>query len=301
VPEVCVSDEEHEERQPGEVPKAQARGDLKRKRDAEDLTKKAERLERDASLAENDVKERTAAIVAKAEELRKLQEDVRKRQERAAVARKAAFRARQEAELHDLPPVPARPSNPFNLFQKEMMPKVAAEQNLRGKKPIQRLSELWNQLSQAEKKKYTDRFDQEMKDYREWERSEEGKVILAKRHGILKAYAQGDAQEPDAKASPAAKRAKAAVEPSITPVKPHRAAAAKQPSSTAPAAAEPCIDEAVLQEASALNLQGLLLNLAGRPEVRAMKKSSHELLKALKDSGGMVNVAKRILVASGEH
>merc|ERR1712060_193015 len=106
--------------------------------------------------------------------------------------------------------------------------------------------------------------------------------------------------EPDANASPAAKRAKASEGPTTTPVKPNQPPT-KLPPAKQLAAVEPCVEEAVLQEASALNLQGLLLNLAGRPEVRAMKKSSHELLQALKDSGGMVNAAKRILVASGEH
>jgi len=302
-PVECVSDGEQEAQQPAEVPKTQARqprGGLKRKSGTEDLAKRAERLEKDASLAEDGVREKTAAVQAKAEELRKLEEQLRKQQDRATAARREALRARREAAFHDLPPVPAKPSNPFNLFQKEMMPKVAAETLPSGKRPIQRLSELWNQLSPVEKKKWTDRFHQELKEYMEWERSAEGKVVLAKRHEILKAHMPGDTKEPDTKASPAAKRAKAATEPTTTPVKPQRPAAAKQPSSTAPAAVEPCIDEAVLQEASALRLQGMLLNLAGRPEVQALKKSSQELLKALKDSGGMVNAAKRILVESGE-
>jgi len=303
-PEVVVSGEEPEAQKPAEVPKTQdqqARGDLKRKRDVEDLTKKAERLEKDAGLAEDCVKQTTAAVQTKAEELRKLEEELQKRQERAAVARRVALRARQEAALHDCPPVPKKPANPFNIFQTEIMPKVVAESLPSGKRPIQRVSELWNQLSPAEKKKYTDRYYQEMKEYTAWERSEEGKVIIAKRHEIQKAYAQGDTQEPDTKASPAAKRAKAAKEPTTTPVKPQRGPAAKQRPLTAPAAVEPYIEVAVLKEAIALGLQGQLHNLAARPEVQTMKKSSQELLKALKDSGGLVNAAKNIILASGVH
>jgi hypothetical protein len=39
-----------------------------------------------------------------------------------------------------------------------------------------------------------------------------------------------------------------------------------------------------------------LLNLAARPEIQALKKSSQELLEALQGNGGMVNAAKRALL-----
>lgn len=61
------------------------------------------------------------------------------------------------------------------------------------------------------------------------------------------------------------------------------------------------IDPDVLQESGKLGLEGMLRNLAGRPEVLASGKTSRQIFAALQASGGLVNVAKRALteVAGG--
>jgi len=296
------------EKEPGDAPPAQApqapparqsRGDLKRKRDLAPLTKKAERLARDEQQAEQGVTEKRALVEAKAAELRRLEEDLRKQQEIAAAARRAATKAEQEVATHDLPPVPEKPSNPWIRFQQQVLPTVIAEP---GKKPLQKLAEMWQNVSKEEKQKYVDAYDADMKEYKAWERSEEGIAILARRSEIIQAQkrgvgggisvsaAQPGSEERDTQASPA-KRAKPS-EPMPTPVK--QRSVAKPPVNT-PAAAAPAIEESILEEADKLSMRGQLLNLAGRPEVQAMKKSSQDLLNALKASSGMVNAAKRIL------
>merc|ERR1712050_526343 len=57
------------------------------------------------------------------------------------------------------------------------------------------------------------------------------------------------------------------------------------------------IDADVLAEAAKLGLDGMLRNLAARPEVIACGKSSRDIFSALQASGGLVNAAKRALLS----
>merc|ERR1740129_545467 len=88
---------------------------------------------------------------------------------------------------------------------------------------------------------------------------------------------------------PSAKKAKPAAEK--VSAKERAAAKAKAP--------VVAIDAGVLAEASKAGMEGMLQNLAARPEVVASGKSSSEIFQALKASGGLVNPAKRALLGAG--
>lgn len=66
----------------------------------------------------------------------------------------------------------------------------------------------------------------------------------------------------------------------------------------APLPPPPELDSGVLRDAARLGLEPTLRNLAGRPEVASSGKSAREMLKALQASCGLVNIAKRALLAS---
>merc|ERR1711972_746522 len=78
-----------------------------------------------------------------------------------------------------------------------------------------------------------------------------------------------------------------------TPVKQRRVVCARAPSNE-----EPLLDEKVVEEAGKVGLLAQLRNLASRPEVLALQKSSQKLLDALKANDGLVNAAKRSLVGA---
>lgn len=260
---------------------------MKRKREVEDLSRKAERLEREADRAEQLAKEEAAVVEAMAEELRKRQAALKAREEAAASARRSAIKARREVACHELPAARAKPKSIWNTFVN------------RQQASLQVCAEMWSKMSSEEKKSYQVIFDEEMKAYQVWVNSEEGREILAKRREVLETQQATAARATELRApapngsepnevghvSPA-KRARPS-EPKPTPVKTR----SKAPINTGPA-----IEEAVLEEASRLSMSEQLLNLASRPEIQALKKGSQELLEALKGSGGMVNAAKRTLM-----
>merc|ERR1712150_31151 len=79
-----------------------------------------------------------------------------------------------------------------------------------------------------------------------------------------------------------------------TPAKQRRVSNVRAP----PPTTDSEFDEKVLEEASRADMLAQLRNLAGRPDVLALGRSSQELLNALKANGGMVNAAKRALLTS---
>jgi len=91
----------------------------------------------------------------------------------------------------------------------------------------------------------------------------------------------------------ASQQAKKADDP--TPVKKPRPARVSRGAAAA-TAPQPHIDEKVLTEASKLDLEAGLRNLASRAEVMASGKSSRAILEALKASKGLVNPAQRALL-----
>jgi hypothetical protein len=59
---------------------------------------------------------------------------------------------------------------------------------------------------------------------------------------------------------------------------------------------QPTLDATVLREAERLGYEGLLRNLASRPEVAACRVTARVMLEALKSTGGLVNPAKHAIV-----
>merc|ERR1712157_185236 len=172
--------------------------------------------------------------------------------------------------------------------------------------------EMWQQVSETDKKKYQEQFEEKMKKYKE-EMGEYKKTKGAEveedgeeeEEVAEETPKKKEAKEPKTRASPK-KRAeetpkkKEAKEPKkrASPKKraaaesPAKAPAAKRGRTAKQTADVADIDTTVLKEAQKLNLEDQLKNLASRPDVKASGKSSRVLLEALKSSKGLVNQAK---------
>jgi len=232
------------------------------------LQDEADKEDKEAAVLEAEIAAKRDVAACKRAEARKVA------QEHARVFREAAL-AKVEASMRK------KPSNAWFMFTAEVMPKTEAESiSARTKK----VSEMWRNMSAEEKQKYKDKFDEENKKYLQWAASEEGRKLLHERGQILL----------ECKATSERTLGAAAGVPQVvleSPVKQRRVELAK-----APQAAEPALDEKVLQEAEQLSMRSQFCNLAGRPDIIALKRSPQELLNALKASNGMVNVAKRTLL-----
>merc|ERR1711920_1215453 len=141
--------------------------------------------------------------------------------------------------------------------------------------------------------------------------SEEGQKNLRERNELRARCKAGSMEELDKaigaasssntdevpKASPA--KRKSHVEKDETPIKDRavkqRRVALGQVSPPTKALA---LDEEVLEEAGKANLAEQLRNLAARPDVLALGRSSQELWHALKAHNGMVNAAKHALLSA---
>lgn len=229
-----------------------------------------------------------AEALAKRAEARKVSQEYARRQREAGLAQ-------LEASL------PKRPSNPYFLFSAEV--KLSGEALMSGSArqadQNKKIAAMWAALSAEEKQKYKDRYDAENKKYHEWAHTEEGQRIISERNEVLRQCraAQGELAEAVAASEPGQQgdcvMPPRGVSTFETPVKRHRVAFAKTPPVT-----EVTLEEEVLEEADRANLLASLRNLAGRPDVLALKKSSQELLQALKANDGMVNAAKRSLLSA---
>jgi len=285
-----------------------ASADSKRKRaaaaktpDLQAMAARVKRLQAEAGEALTAAKEFEADV---ARQIQELQSAVAAKHAAAdskdAAAKRASqdyFKVRCEAALaHLQAEIPKRPSAPFFMF--------CAEHNIVGGDVSERnkkKSEMWAGLPAEEKKKYLDRYEAGMRRFNEWGNSEEGRKNLRERNELLRQCRLESKEELDSAtvggettgASPAKRAAKtgAAAE---TPVKLRRVASSKG----SPQSSDQALDEKVLEEASKAGLQEQLRNLASRPEVLALGKSSQELWDALKASNGMVNASKRALLGS---
>lgn len=335
-------------------PPPRARQSRKRERDVEALSAKVERLEKSAQQEGEIMRDMAAELETAAAEFRKQIESTavtfHKQQETLTASRKLAAKARQELADLQMPAGREKPASPVTLFMKEIRPTLMLQSG--GGSGMKKIAALWAALSEDEKKRYKDAFAVEMREYKEWACSDEGRAILARRQSHkatqndnLRIYCGGEALatakalaavracvqtfsrefgeessqvEEDSDESPA-KRAKiepdtppkkqqireqlqavvtATLEPATSPVASpikHRSAGRSSARSQV-VAVSPAIEEEVLQEASGLSLSAQLINLAGRPEVQALKKSSQELLNALRANDGIVNAAKRYLI-----
>jgi len=209
-----------------------------------------------------------------------------------AEARKAAqvyARMEYEEELAKLESsVPKRPNNPFLMFTVDIRTTAAKDfDGLHVTEVNKKISTMWKEMGETEKKVYTDKFAQENKKYREWEETEEGRKTMSALSAIR------------IKMKASEKELMGVDQSGATPPKQQRStpAVTAKPEATAKPTApvESSFDEKVMLEAEKAGLVGQLRNLAGRPEVRALNKTDADLLAALKASGGMVNAAKRSL------
>jgi hypothetical protein len=138
----------------------------------------------------------------------------------------------------------------------------------------------WKILSEEEKKPYEDKYKEKMQAYR---------VAMV---------------EHTAKAGPqkamTPKKAKAAVKTDKTPTpsKPAKSAKGKVSGATPAAKAEVFIESKVLAEAAKLGYEAALRNLAGRADVKGLKKLDRDLLEAIKTSRGLVNPARYALLGA---
>jgi len=279
-----------------EKPQAQSKRQpwrsVKRNRELDVLTRKAEKLEREAGQAD----EVTNTLVADREklvvQLRQLEqavhaqdERISKQKEAAMAVRKAANKARQEEALHNVPEGRGKPVKPFNAFVRDTRPTLVVEDgNILG--TIKKMAQMWADISEEQKQKYSDAYAAEKKEYAAWQCSEEGRAILIQRREALETPTKRVAPSPQV-ATPNKR-----VAPSSQVATPHKRVA---PSAQV-AMAAPGLDEALLAEADKLAMRAQLLNLANRPEIQALKKTPQELLEALRESSGMVNAAKRHLL-----
>merc|ERR1712187_963329 len=105
-----------------------------------------------------------------------------------------------------------------------------------------------------------------------------------------------EAEEP----SPPSKKAKKTekTEKTPTPPKPVKSGKGKGRGAAKALTAEVEVDTKVLAEATELGYEAALRNLAGRADVKDLKKSDKDLLGALKTSGGLVNPARRALLGA---
>merc|ERR1719189_1157716 len=97
------------------------------------------------------------------EKVRGLQVKLQQKQESEAAAARAAAKALQELELHDLPEARKKPKDAYRIFLKQS--------NL----VISKASKVWLEMSEEQKKVYRELFEEQLKEYNSWANSEEGK------------------------------------------------------------------------------------------------------------------------------
>jgi len=262
----------------------------------EAVVAKIKRLEEEAASAEATAVETVRKAEATAVELRAQAKEKRAQAKKVSQDYSRPLRDAALAELENS--IRKKPMNPWFMFTCDVRPTLTT-----GSQPerTKKVGEMWANLSAEEKQKYKDRFEEESKKYQEWVNSEEGREILHRRSEILRqckeesagALAEATASHTEAACALHGTHVdKEGVHATlVTPVKQRRVVPARSPQ-----IAEPTIDEKVLERAGQSDLVPQLRNLASRPEIMALKKTSEELLDALKAHGGIVNAAKRSLL-----
>merc|ERR1712190_413266 len=147
-------------------------------------------------------------------------------------------------------------------------------------------SEEWKALLEEEKKPYEDRATKAKEDYDAFIATEEGAAAL----NAYKEATAAVAYKPTL-ATPEKKRESPVGSQGTT-------AAKKSRKSTAVASPSVVIDAVVLAEAEKGGLRAALENLAARSEIVSREVKGLDLLKALKQSGGLVNKAKAAILGA---
>jgi len=205
-----------------------------------------------------------------------------------------------------------KPMTPVFAFIQEKREEIVAMPGVKGLGDVSKKgSELYKALPETEKQARQQKFEAEMKSYKEWQQSEEGKQILAGKKSALadkKAAKQEKLDKKQAKLD--RKEAREAIARGETPPPPstpqkRRASAAtadrsgaKRGRTSKPATPEAAIDAAILKQASDLGFGNALKNLASRKEVVDSGKTSQEIFQALKKTNGLVNPAKHALLGA---
>jgi len=213
--------------------------------------------------------------------------------------------------------IPKRPLTTYFLFSQDPAQREKATVALKEagsdastKLLTSKLAEMWKAASAEEKASFEERHKQEhaefLKKQAEWQATPQFKEIeeAAKKQAEQQKEEGGEVSTPTkgAKRSRSAAKTQSAkndaakseaqqTSPSNVVKRPRKSVVSKEE--------EVAIDADVLADASKAGLEGMLKNLASRPEVAAAGKTSRDIFKALQASGGLVNPAKRALLGAG--
>merc|ERR1712127_1119229 len=134
--------------------------------------------EEKADQAEKVVAEMEAAIVSKRAEAVAMRTEARK-------AGQDYVRKQCEEAIAKLDSsVPQKPSNPYFQFASHARTRPEV-QCLNIRDANKKLPAMWKALTEEEKKEWRDKYDVEMKKWREWGDGEEGRRVLAERSEVL--------------------------------------------------------------------------------------------------------------------
>jgi len=262
-----------------------------------------------------EVKRRWEAL---SDEERKAYED-----ERKAYSSEARHSLLSNLEQRDVPQtlrkqfediIPKKPPTAVQLFAKEHPPTSSKS----GRSAELRVEEAWAATSSAERERFETeaaRLQAEyQKRYKEWQTTPEyAQICKAEEVESRKREQARSAEMALAAKRPRVEKEKTPVRftygeeeiastPAITVVSKgakKKSAASAASSATAPAAANEVPPE-ILQEAEDMKMKAAFLNLSQRPEILNSQCSHREILAALKRCGGLVNPAKRALLADVE-
>lgn len=269
---------------------------MRREEVTRNLSKIADRLEREADLADRAVKEEVAAVAAVSEELARLRANLKMRTEAAAIARREAVLARSAAGCRKLSEARVRPPSPCNFFVREMFANKNrdTENKCSANMSLQRWSKMWMQLSEAQKKPYREMFAKEMKEYKAWEHSKEGQTVLMRQRLLRQMHTRasmfpGSVRRGSSRFVPPAKSARTSEKNSAPPRTRSRG--------RWPAYTGPSIEGEVFEEACKASMGGQMLDLCGCREIQELKKSSEELFHVLQECSGKVDDAKKQLLS----
>jgi len=192
-------------------------------------------------------------------------------------------RGKKEEKKEKDPEAPKKPvGGAYGVFQNEKRAefmKIAKEKGEKGFGPVAKMvSEAFKQLSAEDRKVYEEKAAKAM---------EEHKVVMA-------AYREKRAAEAPAASedATAGKRSRAAISTPPRPAKRGRGAVKSSE------IAGPSLPADLLAAAEKEGLREALENLARRPDVTAKKCDAAEMLKTLKECGGLVNRAKAAILGA---
>mmetsp|Transcript_71771 Transcript_71771/g.198125 ORF Transcript_71771/g.198125 Transcript_71771/m.198125 type:complete len:328 (-) Transcript_71771:87-1070(-) len=211
--------------------------------------------------------------------------------------------------------IPKKPMTAYFLFSQDPAQREKAVAALReagseanNKQLASKLGEMWKAASAEDKAPFEERHKQEqaefLKKQMEWQATPEFAEIeaAAKKQAEqqkTEGQQEGGQESKGAKRSRSSAKAASPKDESKAGAQESPVSAAKRAKKATPAKEEAAIDADVLAEANKLGLDCMLRNLASRPEVVASGKSSREVFNALQAAGGLVNPAKRALMAAG--